>query len=240
MCGHVVKNLQSIRQHIRRHHPEANEFTFSKLTLGSPARPPIKQPFKCNYCGDVGETIQEMHTHHAFLHSHLECSITNLMDEALSSVHSPSTSHSSGETKNAAFVTAPAACKSNVPAACKSNPPPSGELSNQKVTAGVPVVPVPRLKNTARKSISAPIKRSVAVKSTSKPQPTAESIASDNDESFSFYRVPQPPLQLENVYAFVNLGAGVPMRLTVQQLGRLFNLWPQVTVTNAKSVMKIT
>nr|XP_045625021.1 uncharacterized protein LOC123774609 isoform X2 [Procambarus clarkii] len=292
VCGHVVKNLQSIRQHIRRHHPEAEEFTFSKLTLGSPVRPPIKQPFKCNYCGDVGETIQEMHTHHAFLHSHLECSITNLLDEALSSVHTPSTSHSSGETKSPAFVPVPA------PAVSKSSPAQNRELSSQKTSAGAPVIPmgapltpavgpvvpvgepvvpvgepvipvrepvtpvgnpviplgepiipvkppvipVVKHKNTARKSMQVPLRRTVAMKSTTKLQPSAPSRSDDddNDESFSFYQVPQSPLQLENIYAFVNLGAGVPMRLTVQQLGRLFNLWPRVTVTNIKNTRKMT
>ncbi|XP_069943249.1 uncharacterized protein [Cherax quadricarinatus] len=231
VCGHVVKNLSSIRQHLRRHHPNSEEFTFTKLALGSPMRPPIKQPFKCNYCGDVGETIQEMHTHHAFLHSHLECSITNLMDEALSSVHSPSTSQSSGEIKPPVFVPVP------TPAISKSSPAQSGELSIPKTSVGIPVVPEIRHKNTARKSVPSSVKRTVAVKSTTKLQPTAANIC---DQSFSFYRVPQPPLQLENIYAFVNLGAGVPMRLTVQQLGRLFSLFPQVMLSKVESIKKTT
>ncbi|XP_042204515.1 uncharacterized protein LOC121854154 isoform X2 [Homarus americanus] len=244
VCGHVVKNLQSIRQHIRRHHPEADEFTFSKLTLGSPMRPPMKHPFKCNYCGDVGETVQEMQTHHAFLHSHLECSITNLMDEALSSVHSPSTSHSSGEPKPPVFAP--------MPAVCKSSPAQSGELSNPQIPTAAPIVPMPKHKNTARKSIPTLVKHAVAKMSTSKLQRSVvtnisgggddnnDDNDSDDNEPFSSYCVPQPPLELENIYAFVNLGAGVPMRLTVQQLRRLIKLSPQVTVTNIKSVMKIT
>lgn len=236
-CGHVVKNLQSIRHHLRRHHPDSNDFNFSKLTLGSPMRPPVKQPFKCNYCGDVGETLEEMHTHHAFLHSHLECSITNLMDEALSSLHSPSTSHSAGETKISSSVAIPVnntdspSVPTVVNEACKQSDNVAEEtLSGAASTSAVHSVSL--CKNTARKSVPTLTKRAVAVKSTSRPQQVAEC---DDDEEFSVYQVTQPPLELENVYAFVNLGAGVPMRLTVQQLGRLVNLKPQVVVTDVSN-----
>lgn len=233
MCGHVVKNLQSIRHHIRRHHPDTDDFTFSKLTLGSPMRPPVKQPFKCNYCGDVGETLEEMHTHHAFLHSHLECSITNLMDEALSSLHSPSTSHSIEDSKISSSVVRPVSSKNSLTASTVIS-----EVSNQagnttedsKFTSEAPsAIPVvSQCKNTARKSFPTLMKRAVAMKSTSKPQ----MVEYDDTDEFSVYHISQPPLELENVYAFVNLGAGVPMRLTVQQLGRLVNLKPQVVVTD--------
>lgn len=197
-------------------------------------RPPVKQPFKCNYCGDVGETLEEMHTHHAFLHSHLECNITNLMDEALSSLHSPSTSHSVGETKISSSVAIPVNNKNSpsvptgVSEVCKqSENVPEETLSGDAPASTVPSVS--QCKNTARKSVPTLVKRAVAMKSTSKPQLVAEC---DDNEEFSVYQITQPPLELENVYAFVNLGAGVPMRLTVQQLGRLVNLKPQVVVTD--------
>lgn len=234
VCGHVVKNLQSVRHHLRRHHPDSDEFTFSKLTLGSPMRPPVKQPYKCNYCGDVGETLEEMHTHHAFLHSHLECNITNLMDEALSSLHSPSTSHSVAETKISSSVALPVSNK-NSPSV------PSGVSEVSKQTEIVPEEMLPReipvndgpsvsvCKNTARKSMPTFAKRAVAMKSTSKPQMVAEI---DENAELSAYQVTQHPLELENVYAFVNLGTDVPMRLTVHQLGKLINLEPQVVVSD--------
>lgn len=220
VCCHVVKNLQSMRYHIRRHHPEADEFTFSKLTLGSPVRPPMKQPFKCNYCGDVGETLQEMRTHHAFLHSHLDCSITNLMDEALSSVHSPTPSHSSNEVKNPPLVPLPVISK------CSS--PQVADISSPAADIKSPVIP--EMKNTARKSITTLKKRHVAMKSTSKSQPRASTSSCSDEDGQSWYGVPQPSIQMENLYAFVNLGAGVPMRLTVQRLGKLLDLQPKVMV----------
>ncbi|XP_042867253.1 uncharacterized protein LOC122250022 isoform X3 [Penaeus japonicus] len=225
VCCHVVKNLQSMRYHIRRHHPEADEFTFSKLTLGSPVRPPMKQPFKCNYCGDVGETLQEMHTHHAFLHSHLECSITNLMDEALSSVHSPTPSHSSNEVKNPPLVPLPVISKCSSPQVADVSSP----------AAEIKSLVVPQMKNTARKSMTSMRKRHVAMKSTSKSQPRATTSSCSDDEGQSWYGVPQPSIQMENLYAFVNLGAGVPMRLTVQRLGKLLDLQPKVVIYNDQS-----
>ncbi|XP_050714348.1 uncharacterized protein LOC126997343 isoform X4 [Eriocheir sinensis] len=237
VCGHVVKNLQSIRQHIRRHHPGTDDFTFSKLTLGSPMRPPVKQPFKCNYCGDVGETLEEMHTHHAFLHSHLECSITNLMDEALSSLHSPSTSHSVEDSKISSSIVRPMGSKSSLTVSTaisevSKEPENTVEDSKSAIESPSAVPLVSQCKNTARKSFPTLMKRAVAMKSTSKPQVVEEC---DDTEEFSAYHITQPPLELENVYAFVNLGAGVPMRLTVQQLGRLVDLKPQVVVTDVSN-----
>lgn len=237
VCGHVVKNLQSIRQHIRRHHPGTDDFTFSKLTLGSPMRPPVKQPFKCNYCGDVGETLEEMHTHHAFLHSHLECSITNLMDEALSSLHSPSTSHSVEDSKISSSIVRPMGSKSSLTVSTaisevSKEPENTVEDSKSAIESPSAVPLVSQCKNTARKSFPTLMKRAVAMKSTSKPQVVEEC---DDTEEFSAYHNTQPPLELENVYAFVNLGAGVPMRLTVQQLGRLVDLKPQVVVTDVSN-----
>lgn len=233
VCGHVVKNLQSIRQHIRRHHPGTDDFTFSKLTLGSPMRPPVKQPFKCNYCGDVGETLEEMRTHHAFLHSHLECNITNLMDEALSSLHSPSTSHFIEDTNVSSSVARPVSSK-NSPAVSSGVSMVSKQTANTEDLKSTIELPCAALvtsqcKNTARKSFPVVSKRAVAMKSTSKPQMVEE--LNDNEE-FSVYSISQPPLELENIFAFVNLGGGVPMRLTVQQLGQLVDLKPQVVVSD--------
>ena len=196
-------------------------------------RPPVKQPFKCNYCGDVGETLDEMNTHHAFLHSHLECNITNLMDEALSSLHSPSTSHSVGETRISSSVSNKNS--PNIPtelSECKQ----SESVAEETLSVPISVVPsVSQCKNTARKSMPTLVKRAVAMKSTSKPQIVAECY--DNEE-FSVYQITQAPIEVDNVYAFVNLGAGVPMRLTVQQLGRLVNLKPQVLVTDILNTKK--
>lgn len=197
-------------------------------------RPPVKQPFKCNYCGDVGETLEEMHTHHAFLHSHLECNITNLMDEALSSLHSPSTSHSVEDTKISSSVVRPVSSKSGpaltttISEECKqtANTVEDSKSTNESLS-GVPAFS--QCKNTARKSFPILTKRAVAMKSTSKLQVVEDF---DDLEEFSAYQITQPPLELENVFAFVNLGAGVPMRLTVQQLGRLVNLNPEVIVTD--------
>lgn len=197
-------------------------------------RPPVKQPFKCNYCGDVGETLEEMRTHHAFLHSHLECNITNLMDEALSSLHSPSTSHSVEDTKQSSSIVRHVGSKSSpsVSTAASEVSKQTSDLEDLKSANESPsAVLAPQCKNTARKSFPSLTKRSVAVKSTSKAQVVEEC---DDNEEFSSYHMTQPPLELENVYSFVNLGAGVPMRLTVQQLGQLglVNLKPQVVVTD--------
>lgn len=215
MCGHVVKTMQSIRHHLRRQHPEANEFTFSKLTLGSQMRPPIKNPYKCNYCDGRGETLQAMNTHHAFLHSHLECNITNLMDEALSSVHSSSAVHSSEETKPSQAATVSAANKSEL-----NNPTTSmSKLELKK-------------KNTARKSFPLSVKRPVAMKSTAKPQMAKAVSLVDEDGSYSYYRAPPSPTHNDDIFAFLSLGSGVPVRLTMQQLERLFNLRPQLKLTD--------
>lgn len=235
MCGHVVKTMHSIRHHLRRQHPEANEFTFSKLTLGSQMRPPIKHPYKCNYCGDVGETLQEMNTHHAFLHSHLECSITNLMDEALSSVHSSSTTHSSGELKSSQSAIA-------VSTANKCSPAHNSEPDNSKSSEPKCVL---EKKNTARKSMPLPLKRTVAMKSTAR-QHIGKPVCVAEDGTYSFYKAPQSPIHNDNIYAFLSLGAGVPVRLTMQQLERLFDLRPQVklsdvnVVKNSENTWKLT
>lgn len=199
-------------------------------------RPPVKQPFKCNYCSDVGETLEEMHTHHAFLHSHLECSITNLMDEALSSLHSPSTSHSVEDSKISSSVVRSIGSKSSLTVSTAvsdvSKEYENTEDSKLAIEVPSPVSVVLQCKNTARKSFPTLMKRAVAMKSTSKPQMVEEC---DDAEEFSAYHTTQPPLELENVYAYVNLGAGVPMRLTVQQLGRLVDLKPQVVVTDVSN-----
>lgn len=220
VCAHVVKNMSSIRLHLRRRHPEASEFTFTKLTFDSPMRFPIKQPYKCNYCGDVGETLQEMQTHHAFLHSHLEISVKNLRDEALSSVHTPSTSSCSEEVPVVGNVSFPVATSSTLPTLSPS-------YSKKPVSDSVP-----RLKNTARKSFPVSVRRTVAMKSTAKPQSSILS-SSTGQECCDSFDSTDSSQQL--IYACVDLGAGVPVKLTVQKLGKLINLQPSVVLERLNS-----
>lgn len=240
VCGHVVKNMSSIRQHLRRQHQGTDEFTFTKLALGSPMRPPIKQPFKCNYCGDVGETLQEMHTHHAFLHSHLDHSITNLMDEALSSLHSPSASHSVVVVQEAtkAVTTTPASTTTDNANNQTTHTPTHTTEEPISLPPPLPTTGVSRRKNTARKSFSR-TKNTDAISVSTAKENTSKTHQEDNELNTPKATQSTTTPQVDNIYAFINLDGNIPRRLTVHEMSELFDLKPQLSIPDISNT-KIT
>lgn len=242
VCGHVVKNMSSIRQHLRRQHQGTDEFTFTKLALGSPMRPPIKQPFKCNYCGDVGETLQEMHTHHAFLHSHLDHSITNLMDEALSSLHSPSASHSVVVVQEATktVTTLPASTTTDNANNQTALTPSHTTEEPIPLPPSLPTTAVSKVKNTARKSFSRTKNMDVISVSTAKEKTSNTHQEGELNNDLNTPKATQSTTpQGDNIYAFINVDGNIPVRLTVQQMSELFDLKPQLSIPNISNA-KIT
>ncbi|CAL4122877.1 unnamed protein product, partial [Meganyctiphanes norvegica] len=135
-------------------------------SIKSPATA-FNPPFMCRYCSDYGETLQEMLTHHTFMHSHLEPRIINTSDESLvpSSFTKYNMSPQVHDTE--AILSGAAALPSPLTTASASRRL-STEQDNTSLSSVSKLQPIGKIKNTARKSFPVPEKRSVAMKSTSK------------------------------------------------------------------------
>lgn len=235
-----------------RLHPD-NSSAFSVMPFSNPSfMPPTKQPFKCNYCGDTSATIEEIRTHHAFLHSHLSESFINLRDEALASLHK-----SSSGSQN---IT-PEASSPHLPASFQNSQLPD-TISRLSLLSNVKT---PFIKNKARKSF--PIKflqkRQIATKSTAgrlqlvhrddlKRLSTESAAERDtktcetgllicNNESSTDNKddddnIEANPLDLNEIYADFNLLGNSRTRLTVTQYSALVNIKPQVVVKKFHSL----
>lgn len=223
-----------------RLHPD-NNTAFSVMPFSNPSfMPPTKQPFKCNYCGDTSATIEEIRTHHAFLHSHLTESFINLRDEALASLHKSS----SGAQNITLQEFSP-----HLSASPQTSQLPDTIFHSSLLTN----VKGPFIKNSARKSfpIKFSHKRQIATKSTAgrlqlirrdelKRSSTENAVdtstcgsrplISSNEFSIDNEQNEAEPLNLNQIYADFNLLGNSRTRLTVTQYSALVNIKPLVVV----------
>lgn len=230
---------------MERMHP-GNLNAFTRMQSESNLLLTTKQPIKCNYCGDTAASIDEIESHHNFLHSHLPVSYTNLRDEALLSIHKSSANNPPTK-ETVAFSSSVSSLPR--PTSIKEEPP---------------VIRNPFSKNTARKSFprSLPQRRQIATKSTSgrlqlvrlkqvkemfeaeKSEDHSEAVPNTTEPADSSRTTSSPspdtepeddsPLNLDEIYASVNLLGSTPMRLSVTQLSALVNLKPKIALKDIK------
>ena len=189
---------------MKKVHPNDDPESYSRIS----ANPYTS--FKCNYCGDILPTIEDLQYHNTFFHSHLPLNFTNLADKK-----NPLVSYS----QSSSF---------------SDSSPSTSKITNTFTTLKMPKNTARKSFATSVKRPYAV--KSTGSKRLKLDEPDSDSEMDNFNlpslEEFSFYSVSQPKLDLQEIYTDANFLGGSPVRLSVAQMAAMKNIKPKVLVND--------